>query len=147
MSLGSCCLVLKGNRNNVPLNDVVPLAEFKLQPKVHTRKTNQIILKPVKECNYCDDEWLKGAAEEDGDEICYVHKDIPHDTAVKLGVPSLTDKLLEFTEGIEEWGQTEPLTRRIHNLLKDYKDGLSVPKEIVQNHSSYIPSQVSELSG
>ncbi|VDI11137.1 sacsin [Mytilus galloprovincialis] len=100
---------------------------------VHTYTTGRVILKPANECNYCNDDWLKGAAEEDGDEIYYVHPDISHDTAVKLGVPSLTDKLLEDTEGIEEWGQTEPLTRRIKNLIKDYKDGLSVPKEIVQN--------------
>lgn len=100
---------------------------------VHTYSTGRVILKPANECNYCNDDWLKGAAEEDGDEIYYVHPDISHDTAVKLGVPSLTDKLLEDTEGIEEWGQTEPLTRRIKNLIKDYKDGLSVPKEIVQN--------------
>jgi sacsin len=38
-----------------------------------------------------------------------------------------------MAEGVEEWGQNEPLTRRIKNLLKDYTDGFSVPKEIVQN--------------
>jgi sacsin len=46
---------------------------------------------------------------------------------------ALTESLLEDTEGVEEWGQNEPLTRRIKNLLKDYTDGFSVPKEIVQN--------------
>ena len=63
----------------------------------------------------------------------FVHKDVTSDTAARLGVPSLTDNLLSETEGIQEWGQTEPLTRRIKNLLKDYKDGFAVPKEIVQN--------------
>jgi hypothetical protein len=43
----------------------------------------------------------------------------------------LTESLLEDTEGVEEWGQNEPLTRRIKNLLKDYTDGFSVPKEIL----------------
>ena len=35
-------------------------------------------------------------------------------------------------EGIE-FGQREPLTRRIRTLLKDYPDGLPVPKELIQN--------------
>ena len=100
---------------------------------VHTSSLGQVILKPAIECNYCNADWLKDAAEEDGQTVFYVHEDIPHDTAAKLGVPSLTESLLEDTEGVEEWGQNEPLTRRIKNLLKDYTDGFSVPKEIVQN--------------
>ena len=32
-----------------------------------------------------------------------------------------------------EFGQREPLTRRIRTLLKDYADGLPVPKELIQN--------------
>ena len=32
-----------------------------------------------------------------------------------------------------DYGQREPLTRRIRNLLKDYPDGLPVPKELIQN--------------
>ena len=32
-----------------------------------------------------------------------------------------------------EFGQREPLTRRIRTLLKDYPDGLSIPKELLQN--------------
>jgi len=28
----------------------------------------------------------------------------------------------------EGFGQAEPLTRRLHNLLKEYSDGFSVPK-------------------
>ncbi|XP_055955039.1 sacsin-like, partial [Patella vulgata] len=31
------------------------------------------------------------------------------------------------------YGQTEPLTTRLHNLLKDYTDGFTIPKEIIQN--------------
>ena len=36
---------------------------------------------------------FEGAAEEDGDEICYVHKDIPHDTAAPLSHSSSNTKL------------------------------------------------------
>lgn len=87
-----------------------------------------LILKPASECNYCkdDDELF-------GDEQCFVHHDVSPETAEKLGVPSVTDTLLEDAERLDEWGQSEPLTRRIKNLLESYKDGLSVPKEIIQN--------------
>lgn len=33
----------------------------------------------------------------------------------------------------ESFGQSEPLTRRLHNLLKEYSDGFAVPKELLQN--------------
>ncbi|XP_076101811.1 sacsin-like isoform X2 [Mytilus galloprovincialis] len=87
-----------------------------------------LILKPASECNYCkdDDELF-------GDEQFFVHHDVSPETAEKLGVPSVTDTLLEDAERLDEWGQSEPLTRRIKNLLESYKDGLSVPKEIIQN--------------
>jgi sacsin len=107
-----------------------------IQPYFHGLICSYILYFAVRhtiECNYCNADWLKDAAEEDGQTVFYVHEDIPHDTAAKLGVPSLTESLLEDTEGVEEWGQNEPLTRRIKNLLKDYTDGFSVPKEIVQN--------------
>ena len=89
---------------------------------------NRIILKLARECNFCkeDDDIY-------GEEVNIIHPDISPDTAAKLGVPSLTETLLEDAERLEEWGQNEPLTRRIKDLLKAYTDGFSVPKEIIQN--------------
>jgi hypothetical protein len=55
-----------------------------------------------------------------GEEVNIIHPDISPDTAAKLGVPSLTETLLEEAERLEEWGQNEPLTRRIKDLLKAY---------------------------
>ncbi|XP_052100792.1 sacsin-like [Mytilus californianus] len=100
---------------------------------VHTEKANKLVLQPASKCNYCNEDWLKDSADEDGNDIFYVHHDIPMDTAVKLGVPSLTDRLLQNTEWLEEWGQCEPLTTRLKTLLKEYKDGFSVFKELIQN--------------
>uniref|UniRef100_A0A1I8JEX0 Reverse transcriptase domain-containing protein n=1 Tax=Macrostomum lignano TaxID=282301 RepID=A0A1I8JEX0_9PLAT len=37
------------------------------------------------------------------------------------------------TEGAELCGQSESLTRRLHNILRDYSDGLAIPKELIQN--------------
>ncbi|XP_052698442.1 sacsin-like [Crassostrea angulata] len=100
---------------------------------IHSADKSKLEFRAAKECNYCNAEWLKELAEEDGESMFFVHKDVSSDTAAKLGVPSLTENLLSETEGIQEWGQKEPLTRRIKNLLKDYKDGFVVPKELVQN--------------
>ncbi|XP_063431924.1 sacsin-like [Mytilus trossulus] len=100
---------------------------------VHTEKANKLVLQPASKCNYCNEDWLKDSADDDGDDIYYVHHDIPMDTAAKLGVPSLTDRLLQNTEGLEEWGQHEQLTTRLKTLLKEYKDGFSVFKELIQN--------------
>ena len=102
---------------------------------VHTGDDTRLLLKPYTQCTYCDAQWLKELTDDDDDEeILYVHGDVPLKIAEELGVKSLKRQLMSDAEGLEEWGQEEPLTRRLHNLLKDgYVDGLAVPKEIIQN--------------
>ena len=102
---------------------------------VHTGDDVRLLLKPYTQCTYCDAQWLKEVTEDDDDEnILYVHADVPSRIAEGLGVKSLKRQLMSDAEGIEEWGQEEPLTRRLHTILKGgYVDGLAVPKEIIQN--------------
>ena len=101
---------------------------------VHTGDDTRLLLKPYTQCTFCDAQWLKDITEEVAEDIIYVHGDVPATLAEGLGVKSLRNQLMSDAEGIEEWGQEEPLTRRLHNILKDgYVDGLSVPKEILQN--------------
>ena len=93
-------------------------------------------LEPVECCMYTEQkEWLQSESE-DGEQKCsYVHHNVPKNTAVRLGVPSLTHRMLdpdELSIG-EEFGQEEKLTTRLNRLLEDYKDGLAVLKELVQN--------------
>ncbi|XP_062614458.1 sacsin-like isoform X2 [Saccostrea cucullata] len=109
---------------------------------IHSSDKMKLEFRPANECSYCNAEWLKDLAEEEGELMCFVHEDVTSDTAAKLGVPSLTENLLSETEGIQEWGQSEPLTRRIKTLLMDYKDGFAVPKEIVQNADDAKASKV-----
>ncbi|XP_048734804.2 sacsin-like [Ostrea edulis] len=115
------------------LKSLPEISTLNISIPIHSADKTRLEFRRAKECNYCNAEWLKDLAEEEGEPMCFVHEDVTSDTAAKLGVPSLTENLLSETEGIQEWGQTEPLTRRIKNLLKDYKDGFAVPKEIVQN--------------
>ena len=98
-------------------------------------------LHPIKDCTYCDTEWLKHdyetyEAEEDDDVgLHYLHRNVPPSTAQRLGVPSLMSRILDPDQlGFgEEYGQSEPLTRRLNRLLEDYTDGFAVPKELIQN--------------
>ena len=43
------------------------------------------------------------------------------------------DAMNPFRNLGERYGQYEEFTGRIRNLLKDYPDGLSIPKELIQN--------------
>ena len=97
-------------------------------------------LAPICACTYCDAEWLKrgrDASDVDGDEdleILFVHRDVANNTSESLGVPSLMSRMLDADEfGVEECGQEEKLTSRIHHLLEGYTDGFAVPKELIQN--------------
>ena len=93
-----------------------------------------ILFKPVKECTFCDAEWLRDIEVEKESGIFYIHPDVPKTTAEKLGATPLTRVMLGDTEAFEEWGQEEPLTRRLKNILKDgYTDGFSIAKELLQN--------------
>ena len=86
-------------------------------------------LQPVESCMYGE--------QSDDEEIdyFYVHPNVPNVTAERLGVPSITNRLLDADELAigEEFGQGEKLTTRLNRLLEEYTDGFSVLKELIQN--------------
>jgi sacsin len=104
-------------------------------------------LLPAKDCTYCDSKMddsemstLKESFQEDEERIHYLHPMISKATAESLGVKSLDYGRLfdnsgfDFASEIEECGQDESLTRRIRGLLEqNYRDGLVIPKELIQN--------------
>ncbi|KAK3578917.1 hypothetical protein CHS0354_035542 [Potamilus streckersoni] len=103
---------------------------------IHCTEESTLVLKTGPECTYCNAQWLRDMTSEEEEDIYYVHEDVSNMTAEELGVKSLTQQLLSDTEelAMEEWGQDEPLTTRLHRIIKEgYQDGFSVPKEIVQN--------------
>ena len=72
----------------------------------------------------------------------FVNNRIPRDPAIKLGVNPVRSKFLEQYEsssdtfgGVpsEEFGQREPLTQRIKNILTQYPCDQTVLKELLQN--------------
>ena len=72
---------------------------------------------------------------EEGEDLLVLHKCITVDIVEGLRIKSLTSKLIgaEDIGMVEEYGQHEPLTRRINRILADYGDGLAIVKEIIQN--------------
>jgi hypothetical protein len=65
---------------------------------------NRIILKLARECNFCkeDDDIY-------GEVVNIIHPDISPDIAAKLGVPSLTETLLEDAERLVKHQPSLPL--------------------------------------
>ena len=73
--------------------------------------------------------------EEEGEEdLIFLHECITDDIVEGLHIRSLTSQRIGAEDlGVEEFGQHEPLTRRINRLLVDYGDGLAIIKELIQN--------------
>ncbi|KAL9966853.1 hypothetical protein ACROYT_G024983 [Oculina patagonica] len=102
----------------------------------HIKDNSHVRLEPVENCMYCEhDEWLKKEGDDEDMDYFYVHPHVPNSTAERLGVPTLTNRMLDADELSigEEFGQEERLTTRLNRLLEEYTDGFSVLKELVQN--------------
>ncbi|XP_052093808.1 sacsin-like [Mytilus californianus] len=103
---------------------------------VCTFDQDNLQFKTVKECTYgIENNIYTSVGHEKNSEgkMVFVHPDVNH-IARKLGVVS-TKKRFMLTQNIIAlpWGQREPLTTRIFNLLAEYNDGFAVPKELIQN--------------
>ena len=111
---------------------------FEIQKKVliptHVEGDSYVRLVPVKDCMYCDHEWIKDSTPvDDLRHYFFVHPNIPSRTAELLQVRSLKNQLLEAEEIGDEFGQELKLTWILSSLLEEYTDGFSVPKELIQN--------------
>ena len=87
---------------------------------------------------YTDNEFLRryvGASKtcSTGESYKFVNRRISPQTAQLLRVEPLSQYLDVAEDAFEDAGQCEPLTVRLRNILKDYKDGLTIIKELLQN--------------
>ncbi|XP_061184826.1 sacsin-like [Saccostrea echinata] len=110
---------------------------------IHSKDTSALMFRPSHECAYSDSDWFSKTFTEE-DNICLIHSKIDKEIAKKLGVKSLKKFTLSDAEEIfSEFGQSEPLTQRLNRLLEEgYTDGLSVPKELIQNADDAGASEV-----
>ena len=122
--------------NELASDELSPELQREILLPVRVDGNLYVRLEPVEHCMYTEQkEWMQSESEDGEQKYYYVHHNVPNNTAVRLGVPSLTHRMLdpdELSIG-EEFGQEEKLTTRLNRLLEDYKDGLAVLKELVQN--------------
>ena len=104
-------------------------------------------LEPCNTCTYCDREFLRqGVSEHDiAIKSHLIHKAISDDLASRLQVPRLSSCIAGVKAvGIKfkEAGQYEPLTTRLRNILQQYKEGVTIFKELIQNADDAGASKV-----
>ena len=92
-------------------------------------------LKEASEVVYTDNDFLKAFLQdsEERDLYVFVHDKINPSLAKALGAQPLSEFLDISEDTFEDAGQHEPLTVRLKNILRDYKDGLTIVKELIQN--------------
>ena len=101
-------------------------------------------LQLVKDVVYTDNEMLLNIAMTSDEDYMLVHDRVAH-LAPQLGLSPLSDHL-DITEDVfEDAGQHEPLVTRLSNILKEYKDGLTIIKEMIQNADDAEATEVNIL--
>ncbi|XP_077473553.1 sacsin isoform X2 [Stigmatopora argus] len=79
--------------------------------------------KTLAQLQYCDDE-----------QVHFLHEEIPKAAAEWFDIQFLSTHILRpELVGIEQCGQSEPITMRIKNILKEYDEEGDVLKELIQN--------------
>ena len=94
------------------------------------------VLCDCKDVVYTDNDFLRRylqATETRENNYIFVHHKIYPQLAYNLRLTPLSEHLKLSEDAFEDVGQSEPLTVRLKNILKDYKDGLTIIKELLQN--------------
>lgn len=97
---------------------------------------NTLKMVPCSDCTFCDAVWLrKGGSELPiTSQFPMIHDSISTKTAELLGVPPISTRVTcAEALGIEQTGPHEPITTRLKNILNEYKQGVGVFRELVQN--------------
>ena len=101
-------------------------------------------LQPIKIVSYTDNKMLLNIAMTSDEEYMLVHDRVAY-LGPQLGLSPLSDHL-DITEDVfEDAGQHEPLITRLSNILKEYKDGLTIIKEMIQNADDAEATEVNVL--
>ena len=119
-------------REDKPLNP--ELRQRLLVPIMTWDKTLKLVL--CSECTFCDANWLKKGGHHFPvtSQFPMIHDTISTKIAFLLGVPPISTRITcAESLGIEQTGPHEPVTTRLKNILNEYKEGVGVFKELVQN--------------
>lgn len=105
------------------------------------------IFKPSSTAVFCDVS-KKGMNElkSSQEEIYVIHEEIPKAAAEWLNIGFLSTRILDpELVGIEQCGQSEPITTRIKNILNEYDEESDIFKELIQNAEDAGAQQCSFL--
>ena len=103
------------------------------------------------ECNgvmYTDNDFLKQnlqSYDPSSGDISFVNHRVSARMAHCLHLHPLSKHLHISEDAFEDVGQSEPLTVRLRNILNDYKDGLTILKELLQNADDAGASEVNVI--
>ena len=102
-------------------------------------------LQPASEVVYTDNEFFKKftIASEIEKPLKFLHGRVNVTIAECLQLTPLSKELDIAGDTFEDTGQYEPLTTRLKNILRDYKDGLTIVKELIQNADDAEATEVS----
>ena len=93
-------------------------------------------LEVCKDVVYTDSEFIKRYLQtsvRSDDSYTFVNHRITPQLAYTLRLKPLSEHINLSENAFEDAGQSEPLTVRLKNIMKDYKDGLTITKELLQN--------------
>lgn len=127
---------------NILAKQKCPDMESLLIPVV--TKSCKLQMKRASECSYVDKEWYQHGfdVEDVMADVFLIHELVPLQTAEQLNIPSLISRFVGVEELDIGFGQSEPLTRRLNAILRDYTDGMAVLKELIQNADDAGASKV-----
>ena len=103
-------------------------------------------LKPSQEVTYTDNNMFLKFIQSSDEDHCFelVHPFVTQ-WAPRLGLKPLSDHLNITKDIFDDAGQHEPLITRLGNILKEYKDGLTIIKELIQNADDAGATEVNIL--
>ena len=92
-------------------------------------------LRKQDESVFADTDFLRNfiSSSGSGSSHIFVHSRINQSLAKCLHITPLSKELNVSEDTFEDAGQYEPLIVRLKNILRDYKDGLTIVKELIQN--------------
>ena len=100
-----------------------------LFPLYSTPPVKRLTFAKSDECAYAENDYHFQVVSD----VLLLHPVVPIKTAKFFKLRSLTSQILDVEDVDMSFGQCEPLTRRLKNLLLDYTDGFAVAKELIQN--------------
>ena len=102
-------------------------------------------LHPAGEVSYTDNDLLLEIAKSSDDNCKIIHHSVSTNVAYQLNLTPLSDRLDITEEIFSDAGQGETLITRLSNILEEYKNGITILKEMIQNADDAEATEVNIL--